>query len=192
MQSRLYEGWIQHRRQTPVAHGFRFPLFMAYLDLSEIDERLPRPLARVGDAAGGRALRPARSFWRPGRPARRDRARAGGLALRALVRRGRSASSPTCATAATSSIRSASTTASIRPDTASRPSSPMSATRPGANATSTCWRRMGRGRHRRARLRWARSASACARPFMCRPSCRWTSTTTGAFRHRARAWRSTW
>jgi DUF1365 family protein len=38
VQSRLYEGWIQHRRQTPAAHAFRYPLFMAYLDLSEIDE----------------------------------------------------------------------------------------------------------------------------------------------------------
>ena len=38
MQSRLYEGWIQHRRRTPAAHAFRYPLFMAYLDLSEIDE----------------------------------------------------------------------------------------------------------------------------------------------------------
>jgi uncharacterized protein len=36
--SRLYEGWVRHRRQTPAGHSFRYPLFMAYLDLSEIDE----------------------------------------------------------------------------------------------------------------------------------------------------------
>lgn len=36
--SRLYEGWVRHRRQTPAEHSFRYPLFMVYLDLSEIDE----------------------------------------------------------------------------------------------------------------------------------------------------------
>jgi DUF1365 family protein len=38
MHSRLYEGWVRHRRHTPAVHEFRYPLFMMYLDLSEIDE----------------------------------------------------------------------------------------------------------------------------------------------------------
>ena len=32
----LYTGVVMHRRRNPVAHEFRFPLFMAYLDLSEL------------------------------------------------------------------------------------------------------------------------------------------------------------
>ena len=39
MQSALYEGWVAHRRAGPgVAHRFRFPLFMVYLDLAELDD----------------------------------------------------------------------------------------------------------------------------------------------------------
>jgi hypothetical protein len=37
MQSCLYEGWVGHRRLGAVAHRFRFPLFMVYLDLAELD-----------------------------------------------------------------------------------------------------------------------------------------------------------
>lgn len=33
----LYRGWIRHRRYAPQAHHFRYPLFLAYLDLDEID-----------------------------------------------------------------------------------------------------------------------------------------------------------
>ena len=32
----LYTGVVMHRRQSPIAHEFRFPLFMAYLDLAEL------------------------------------------------------------------------------------------------------------------------------------------------------------
>ena len=35
----LYEGWVRHRRHLPVLHRFRYRLFMAYLDLDEIEER---------------------------------------------------------------------------------------------------------------------------------------------------------
>jgi DUF1365 family protein len=34
--SALYEGWIGHRRFAPVEHSFRYPVFMAYLDLDEL------------------------------------------------------------------------------------------------------------------------------------------------------------
>jgi DUF1365 family protein len=38
LRSCLYEGSVVHRRDTPVEHEFRFPLFMVYLDLAELDE----------------------------------------------------------------------------------------------------------------------------------------------------------
>ena len=38
MKSALYEGVLRHRRALPRAHEFSYPLFMAYLDLSELDE----------------------------------------------------------------------------------------------------------------------------------------------------------
>ena len=34
--SALYEGWVRHRRHNPIEHEFRYPLFMAYLDLDEL------------------------------------------------------------------------------------------------------------------------------------------------------------
>lgn len=37
MRSSLYEGHVLHRRTVPVDHVFRFPLFMVYLDLGELD-----------------------------------------------------------------------------------------------------------------------------------------------------------
>lgn len=41
----LYEGVVRHRRYSPRPHEFRFPMFMVYLDLSEIDRVLgPRLL----------------------------------------------------------------------------------------------------------------------------------------------------
>jgi len=38
MHSCLYEGWVRHRRRGTVKHRFRYPLFMVYLDLAEIDD----------------------------------------------------------------------------------------------------------------------------------------------------------
>jgi uncharacterized protein len=37
MHSAIYCGWLRHRRGAPRAHAFRFPLFMVYLDLAELD-----------------------------------------------------------------------------------------------------------------------------------------------------------
>jgi len=37
VQSCLYVGRVRHRRHLPVAHAFALPLFMLYLDLSELD-----------------------------------------------------------------------------------------------------------------------------------------------------------
>lgn len=37
MRSCLYEGTVRHRRFTPIAHLFRYRLFLVYVDLSELD-----------------------------------------------------------------------------------------------------------------------------------------------------------
>jgi len=37
LRSALYRGWVRHRRNTPRPHDFRYPLFLVYLDLSELD-----------------------------------------------------------------------------------------------------------------------------------------------------------
>ena len=38
MHSRIYEGQVSHGRGAPVKHAFRYRVFMAYLDLAELDE----------------------------------------------------------------------------------------------------------------------------------------------------------
>jgi len=38
MHSAIYHGWLRHRRFAPRAHAFRYRLFMAYLDLAELDD----------------------------------------------------------------------------------------------------------------------------------------------------------
>jgi uncharacterized protein len=38
MHSALYHGWLDHRRLAPRRHVFRYRLFMAYLDLAELDQ----------------------------------------------------------------------------------------------------------------------------------------------------------
>jgi DUF1365 family protein len=38
MHSALYEGKVRHRRFAPASHEFSYTMFMAYLDLSEVDE----------------------------------------------------------------------------------------------------------------------------------------------------------
>jgi DUF1365 family protein len=52
MHSRIYKGWVRHRRRAPTANRFRYRLFMMYLDLAE----LPRLFDRV-------------PFWSARRPA---------------------------------------------------------------------------------------------------------------------------
>lgn len=37
MHSAIYRGWLRHRRYAPRGHEFRYPLFMVYLDLAELD-----------------------------------------------------------------------------------------------------------------------------------------------------------
>ncbi len=38
--SALYSGWVRHRRYTPKAHAFRYPLQLFYLDLDELPQLL--------------------------------------------------------------------------------------------------------------------------------------------------------
>jgi DUF1365 family protein len=38
MHSAIYRGSLRHRRFAPVLHDFRYPLFMFYLDLAELDQ----------------------------------------------------------------------------------------------------------------------------------------------------------
>lgn len=37
MSSTLYEGWIRHRRSSPVTNVFRYAVYMSYLDLAEVE-----------------------------------------------------------------------------------------------------------------------------------------------------------
>ena len=36
MNSRIYKGWVEHRRFAPGPHRFRYPLFLLYVDLAEL------------------------------------------------------------------------------------------------------------------------------------------------------------
>ncbi|HYM86302.1 MAG TPA: DUF1365 domain-containing protein [Pseudoxanthomonas sp.] len=40
--SALYTGWVRHRRHAPHPHAFRYRLFMAYLDLAEVEQVFAR------------------------------------------------------------------------------------------------------------------------------------------------------
>lgn len=42
LDSALYRGWVRHRRFTPKAHAFRYPMFMFYLNLDELEDALSR------------------------------------------------------------------------------------------------------------------------------------------------------
>ena len=37
MNSAIYEGWVRHRRTSPVEHAFTYRVFLLYLDLAELD-----------------------------------------------------------------------------------------------------------------------------------------------------------
>lgn len=42
IQSAIYRGWIRHRRFEPTSHHFRYPIFMLYIDLDELQEAFSR------------------------------------------------------------------------------------------------------------------------------------------------------
>lgn len=73
LRSGIYIGHVRHRRREP-RHEFTFPLFMAYLDLSELDRVLS--LTRLW----------GRSRWCPARFRREDYLTRAGLGLEESVR----------------------------------------------------------------------------------------------------------
>jgi DUF1365 family protein len=42
MNSRIYKGWVEHRRMAPREHRFRYRMFMLYLDLAELPDLFDR------------------------------------------------------------------------------------------------------------------------------------------------------
>jgi uncharacterized protein len=74
VRSRLYEGWLQHRRLQPRPHHFRYRLFMPYLCLEELPQLFQQ--SRLWSA--GR--------WAPARFAREDFLGDAGLPLDEAVR----------------------------------------------------------------------------------------------------------
>ncbi|HEY2715809.1 MAG TPA: DUF1365 domain-containing protein [Solirubrobacterales bacterium] len=67
-ESAVYEGWVRHRRFEPVAHDFRYPLFLMYLDLAELPAVLdPYPLWSARRRAPAR-FRRADFLGDPARP----------------------------------------------------------------------------------------------------------------------------
>ena len=73
--SAIYTGRVRHRRMSPAAHAFSFPLFMMYLDLDEIDR-----------VFGLTRLWSARSRWAPARFRREDYLRPTDRPLKDAVR----------------------------------------------------------------------------------------------------------
>ena len=66
--SAVYEGWVRHRRFEPVAHSFRYRLFLMYLDLGELPGVLdPYPLFSARRPAPAR-FRRADFMGDPARP----------------------------------------------------------------------------------------------------------------------------
>ena len=56
LESALYVGWVRHRRTTPRAHAFTYPVFMTYLDLAELDQVRDREHPRHEAEAGVRDI----------------------------------------------------------------------------------------------------------------------------------------
>lgn len=74
MRSCLYEGWVRHRRLRPAEHDFRYRLFLAYVELGELDA-LARRLRLFSQRR-----------WRPVRFARADHLGDPGQGLDTVVR----------------------------------------------------------------------------------------------------------
>jgi hypothetical protein len=67
-ESAVYEGWVRHRRMSPVEHSFRYRFFLTYLDLAELPAVLdPFPLYSARRRAPAR-FRRADYLGDPARP----------------------------------------------------------------------------------------------------------------------------
>ncbi len=42
LNSSLFTGWVRHRRFQPKSHAFRYPVFMSWIDLDELDSIMKR------------------------------------------------------------------------------------------------------------------------------------------------------
>ena len=88
----VYVGWIRHRRFEPVEHGFRYPLFLMYLDLDELPAALDGHLAWSARRPAIARFRRSDFLGDPGRPLARRGARPGRGAKPGASRAGRCAS----------------------------------------------------------------------------------------------------
>lgn len=66
--SAVYEGWVRHRRHTPVEHTFRYRHAMLLLDLAELPEVLDRHLLYSARRPAPARFRRADHVGDPGRP----------------------------------------------------------------------------------------------------------------------------
>jgi DUF1365 family protein len=69
----LYRGWVRHRRLLPKAHAFRYPLFLAYVDIDRLAEAEDQ--AALFSVGRFNALSFQEADYLPGRPGRTLRAR---------------------------------------------------------------------------------------------------------------------
>lgn len=77
MKSRIYEGWMRHRRERPRPHEFAYRLYMMYLDLAELGELFGRRWLWSADRANLAWFRRADHFG--------DSSEELGASVRALV-----------------------------------------------------------------------------------------------------------
>jgi len=66
VRSRIYEGWVRHRREAPRPHEFRYRLYMMYLDLAEIPELFRGRWLWSNEAPNLASFRRADHFGDPG------------------------------------------------------------------------------------------------------------------------------
>jgi len=69
----LYRGWVRHRRFRPKAHAFRYPLFLAYVDIDRLAEAEDQ--AALFSLGRFNALSFQEEDYLPGRPGRTLRER---------------------------------------------------------------------------------------------------------------------
>ena len=68
MHTCLYEGSVWHRRQTPVAHRFRYDVSLMFLDLDEVDEAFRGKWLWTAKRAGAAWFRRSDHLGAPGVP----------------------------------------------------------------------------------------------------------------------------
>lgn len=68
MESCIYRGHLWHRRVTPVEHGFRYALFMMYLDLAEVPRLLRNGVVLYGAPFSPASFRREDHFGDPRQP----------------------------------------------------------------------------------------------------------------------------